>query len=77
MHRSAYYMCLHRKNVNLSSHVKSTNQDYGNHGITETLPLPVTITNHRPKSVILRKSKNNYSEANNYSSSTYSLINIK
>ena len=41
------------------------------------LPLPVTITNHRPKSVILRKSKNNYSEANNYSSSTYSLINIK
>ena len=26
-----------RKNVNLTSRVKSTNQDYGNHGITATL----------------------------------------
>jgi hypothetical protein len=72
------HICFHfhfpiMHNFVLSSHVKSTNRIMG---ITE-LQKPVTITNHRPKSVILRKSKNNYSEANNYSSSTYSLINIK
>ena len=27
---------IKRKNVNLSSRVKSANQDYGNHGITVT-----------------------------------------
>jgi len=59
-----------RKNVNLTSRVKSTNQDYGNHGITATLQKHYHYYYYYYES---RTKIHNITEtitANNYSNST-------